>query len=431
MTKVLWLCNVMLPKIARHLDKPETSFGGWLVGLSNDLLKNNDIELSLCFPVSEEREIVNGNADEIEFHSFYSNSRLRHIYDSNQEKVFIEIVKEAKPDIIHIFGTEYPHALAMVKACEELGMSNRVVVNIQGLASMCSMHYFSGLPLKVVNKITIRDFIRKDSLKQQKKKFEMRGEHEIKALQSISHVIGRTDWDMACTKQITSTINYHFCNETLRDTFYTDESWDLDKCIKKSIFLSQASYPIKGFHYVLEAIGEIAKKNPEVHIYISGSNIYEEIGLKNKLKQSSYSHYIKKVIKNFNLQSRITFLGILDEQQMRDRILKSHVFVCPSTIENSPNSLGEAMILGTPSIASYVGGIPSLLKHGEEGFLYQHDAPYMLAHYVNKLFLDNDLAREMSRKAKIRATTTHCKLKNVDSVMKVYETMLQLNNAID
>ena len=52
----------------------------------------------------------------------------------------------------------------------------------------------------------------------------------------------------------------------------------------------------------------------------------------------------------------------------------------------SPNSVGEAMILGTPVVSSDVGGVKNMLTHNEEGFLYQHDAPYMLAFYVMELF---------------------------------------------
>ena len=69
---------------------------------------------------------------------------------------------------------------------------------------------------------------------------------------------------------------------------------------------------------------------------------------------------------------------------MKERFLKSNVFVSPSTIENSPNSLGEAMLLGIPCISSDVGGVKNLLKHEEEGYVYQTDAPYMLAYYVKK-----------------------------------------------
>ena len=68
-----------------------------------------------------------------------------------------------------------------------------------------------------------------------------------------------------------------------------------------------------------------------------------------------------------------------------------------STIENSPNSVGEAMLLGCPVVSSCVGGVPDMLEHGREGFLYQASVPYMLAWYVKRVFGDDELAMGFPR----------------------------------
>ena len=60
------------------------------------------------------------------------------------------------------------------------------------------------------------------------------------------------------------------------------------------------------------------------------------------------------------LEDKVSFLGPLNAEQMKAEYLRSNVFLCPSSIENSPNSLGEAQMLGVPCVASYVGGIPIL-----------------------------------------------------------------------
>ena len=55
---------------------------------------------------------------------------------------------------------------------------------------------------------------------------------------------------------------------------------------------------------------------------------------------------------------------------MRQAYLEADVFLLPSQSENSPNSLGEAMLLGLPCVASNAGGIPDMLADGQEGLLY-------------------------------------------------------------
>lgn len=65
--------------------------------------------------------------------------------------------------------------------------------------------------------------------------------------------------------------------------------------------------------------------------------------------------------------------------------LNCNVFVCPSSIENSPNSLGEAQILGVPCIGSYAGGIPDMMI-GLESYLFRFDDIDMLSYLLCRVF---------------------------------------------
>ena len=148
--------------------------------------------------------------------------------------------------------------------------------------------------------------------------------------------------------------------------------------------MSQAATPIKGLHFMLRAMPEILKNYPDAHLYVAGNDLTKTDSIYGKLKISSFAKYIKRLITEYGLEEKVTFTGSLTEHQMKERFLKSNVFVSPSTIENSPNSLGEAMLLGVPCVSSDVGGVKNLMKHEEEGYVYQTDAPYMLAYYIKK-----------------------------------------------
>jgi len=172
---------------------------------------------------------------------------------------------------------------------------------------------------------------------------------------------------------------------------------------------------------MLRAMPEILRNYPDAHLYVAGNDLTKTDSLYEKLKISSFAKYIKMLISEYGLENKVTFTGPLTEQKMKERFLKSNVFVSPSTIENSPNSLGEAMLLGVPCISSDVGGVKNLLKHEEEGYVYQTDAPYMLAYYVKKTFAMKDEAEVMGVRGKEHAIKTHNREQNLQVLLKIYE----------
>ena len=407
--KILWITNVALPDVSKDLDTQPSPFGGWLTGYLNEILKK-DIHLVSVFPYGKN---VQGNFENITYYGFKAKSEKKELLE-----YFVNIIDKEKPDVIHIFGTEFLHSNLMVKASKKLSMLQNTVVSIQGLVSLCAKHYFAFLPRRVINGFTLKEILKRNNIKNSALKFKKQGVSEVETLKEVKNVIGRTDWDEAAVKQINPNINYHFCNESLRDGFYNKE-WSLDNCEKHSVFVSQSSYPLKGFHLMLEGFKEIVKKYPDAKLYTTGKNPLTLKG-KDKLKQSFYSKYLGKLIKKYKLEDKVEFLGFLSEEKMVERMLKSHVFVSPSSIENSPNSVGEAMILGVPTVSSDVGGVKNMLTHGQEGFIYPADEPYMLEYYVSKIFEDSDLAYKFSKNAKEHAEHTHNRSLNGKTLMEIY-----------
>lgn len=413
--KILWLVNIALPEAAQLMDILVAPFGGWLVNASFKLASISGVNLYIAFPKSGLSDVLQLQGERINYYSFPP-VHEKDIASNRINPHLIKILEKANPDIVHIFGTEYPHTLAMVNTCDV----NKVIISIQGLTSIYAKHYMASLAENIQNRNTFRDLVKRDNLKQQQVKFAKRGLLEIEALKKVRHIIGRTTWDRACTYQINPDAIYHHCNETLRDEFYKHE-WDIQKCEKHSIFVSQGSYPIKGLHYMLEAMPLILKNFPDAQLYVGGTNITKSDTFKDRLKLSSYGKYIKDLIKRYNLENNVIFTGLLDEKQMCKRYLRSHVFVCPSSIENSPNSLGEAMILGVPCVASDVGGVSDMIQHREEGYIYQADAPYMLAYYVGEIFKNDEIALQISEKARKHALITHDPNKNLSRLLEIYK----------
>ena len=352
-----------------------------------NLQKFDDLEFAVA-TVYNGREFVSRLIGNTTYYLLPIGNKNNQRYLPHLEPLWHRVNQEFKPDIIHIHGTEYTQGLAYIRACGNKG----VVVSIQGLVSVYERYYLAGiLPKEIIRNITLRDTLRCDNIFKQKKKFLQRGEYEKEYIRSVKHVIGRTSWDKAHVRAINPDIHYHFCNETLRDEFYK-HTWNYESCEKHSIFSSQAGYPIKGLHQLLKAMPLILREYPDTKLYVAGGDI-----TKSKwYRLSGYASYIKRLIEENGLRDMVNFTGMLSEKDMCARYLRSNVFVCPSAIENSPNSLGEAQLLGVPCIASYIGGVPDMMQNNEL-CMYRFEETEMLAEKVCTIFSQGSEANVMSR----------------------------------
>lgn len=380
--KILWLCNTMLPVVAEHLHREATNKEGWLSGLCDVILKrqrDNGITLALAFPVDEQHlagsdKVKNGIYQEdievqgvaLHCYGFYENTAAPHEYHSGLEKSMERICEDFRPEVIHCFGTEYPHTLAL---CRAYPHRERILISIQGLCAVYANAYLANLPEDVVKTVTFRDRIKGDSILQQQEKFRKRGEHEIEAIRLAGNVSGRTAWDRHYTREWNPNAHYYAMNETLRSNFYEGQ-WEKEKCLPYSIFLSQGDYPIKGLHYMLLALPLIQKQYPRARVYVAGNSVVKYHTLQERIKISAYGKYLRSIIRHQGIEEAVVFLGPMNAQQMKEQYLRSNLFLCCSAIENSPNSLGEAMLLGMPCISAKMGGVESIFTDGEDGIIY-------------------------------------------------------------
>ena len=437
--RVLWLCNIMLPAIAEKLHRESSVKEGWISGLLERFLKDggkNGVQLGIAFPVDDTlgqyQDDFVWNEVCVSCYGFFEKLDEPENYQPDMEKRLKNIVEHFKPDVIHIFGTEYPHALAMAKVVEN---KNKLLVGMQGVISLCAEEYLAELPDTVVSRRTFRDVLKKDSILQQQAKFAARGKNEERVLHLVGNVTGRTAFDKAFCKKVNADAAYHVMNETMRPCFYNGK-WELEACKKHRIFFSQADYPLKGFHFLLEALPGILEKYPDTEVVIAGNTIIRN-GLMGKIKISSYGKYLAALIQKYELQNKIRFLGKLSADQMKQEYLKCHTFVCASVLENSPNSVGEAMLLGVPVISSNVGGVPSMITDRSDGLLFEKGDVNGLIEAVLEMWNPEPaagvlymtgkmtLAEKLGKAAAIRAKKVHDGDANFRRLVEIYRAIEQ------
>lgn len=411
---ILWIINITLPEAQRLLTGEGSlkTTGGWLVGGAKTLSCQTGIKLYIASLSSRVKRLTRLEGERITYYLLpygKGNARINHDY----EPLWREIRDAIKPDVVHLHGTEYTHGLAYIEACG----SENVCVSIQGLAGAYYPYTYTGLTkIELLCSQTLFSILRSGTFLDACFLKKM-GRTEEMILQQVNHIIGRTSWDKAHAWAINPNAEYHYGGETLRSEFYEGKVWTYNECVPHTIFLSQANTAIKGLHMLLRAMPLVLYHYPDTIIRIAGDNVCRDGGWKDSLRLTDFGKIVRKLIKRYNLSDHIVFTGPLDGAGMRNEYLKSNVFICPSSIENSPNSLGEAQVLGVPVIASYVGGVMDLMK-GDEEHIYRYEEIEMLAYKIVQLFKDGgDVKTEPMRK---RALLRHDPEKNVSELVEVY-----------
>lgn len=413
--RLLWLCNLIPGTVQQAIDGTAGN-GLWVDHTLEDLLADPEITIRI---LCRGPKACQGSLGQLSYRVF--EEPVMHRYEPALEPLFRQEIRAFSPEVIHIWGTEYSHTLAMLRVCQAEGLLDRTVVGIQGLCSICGKHYSEGLPLQAAHGFSLRDLLRWDNVAMQRRHYLRRGDMERAALSITQHVLGRTHWDAAAAHMLAPQAQYHFCGETLRESFYSG-SWQYGSCQKHSIFAPGPDTPIKGFHLLLEALKLVLQQYPDAVISVPGPDIFRCQG-RQRLLEQTYHQYLRRYAAKNGLTDHVHFLGRLDAAQMKQAFLSANVFVLPSVMENSPNILGEAMLLGLPCIAADVGGVSSMLHAPEEGLLYQSSAPYVLAQDICQIFAMKAEAAVMGAAARARAQKNHAPETNLRSLLTIYATL--------
>ena len=421
--RILLLSYAVIPSFSKAFGNEKfTNGAGWIVGIHNALeASGNEVAIVSPYNAPNDKKVV---SDKTTYYAIPRDSKDVAEFNTSQIAIFKEILDDFKPDAVTVFGTEFAQGYAMLLACKDMGLLDKTVIFTQGLISMIERYYVADVPEKVVHHKSLREFFSRMDIGSQRKLYIKRGDNERKMLGLAKHIIGGTVWDRTVIKMINPDISYHYCPEILRNGFY-ENRWDINTCEKHSIFAVPSDfYPLKGFHYLLEGMSVVVKKYPDAKLYVTINRPKISKTIKQKLNMKTYENYIAGLVDKYSLQNNIVFVGNLNEEELIKRYLKANVFVCASSIENHSQTVSEAKILGVPTVAAFVGGIVERIKHGEDGFLYQHNAPYMIAEYVSRIFDSEELAKSISEKAHENASALVGKENNMNRMIEIYKSLM-------
>lgn len=408
--RILWL------SVTPSLFNPHSNGhngGGWIASLEQIARQNNEIELGVAFyfpdssfkyhnegvtyyPIMPEKSSLVGKI-------FKKNDKSSNVAN------YLKIIEDFKPDLIQIFGSENDFGLL----CKHTDIP--VVIHLQG----CLPPYHNAL-MPVGMKRS--DFIFKKGLSlnyrfiglRSEKAFFKRAEREIKIITSCKYFMGRTDWDRSLIDLFNPGATYFHCEEALRDSFITSEKrWKYSDEKRKTI-ISVISRPwYKGSDLILKTAA-LLKRFTDIDFEWKVYGIPEM-----KFFESVYGIRAKDV----NVRS----MGTATKEELVEALCASSCYVHTSYIDNSPNSICEAQILGVPVIATNVGGISSIVENGKDGILFPANAPYTAASLIKNITSNKALAEELSKQAIARATERHNPESIGNRLFEIYHSIVQEN----
>lgn len=413
--KVLWFSNTQANS-DEYFKRQLSGTGGWMKSLDKAL--QNKVDLHIAFYHQE-------NIKDFRYKNthYYPIPRYNNLLGKIKERVvnsiidtehiqfYLDIIDKVRPDIIHIHGTENPFGCIIKKT------DIPVFISIQGNITVYLHKYCSGIDSKYLklNNINITDpktLLSPFFFENKRKKFVKMQRREEANLENCKYIIGRTDWDRRISLILAPERRYFHADEILRDNFY-HVKWSPKKQKRLILHTTSGNTFFKGFETVCLALNELNKQGVDCEWRVAGIN-----------KNDLIVKVVRKMIKNKFPQKNLRLLGRLTEETLIQKMLEADIYVMPSHIENSPNNLCEAMILGMPCIATFAGGTGSLLRDGHEGILIQDGDPWVMAGAILELNEDFQKAITMGDNARKRALQRHGKNKIVNSLLQIYTKIL-------
>ena len=341
-------------------------------------------------------------------------------FTENYDDDIRRTVCDFKPDLIQVFGCETVLASAILSVPDV-----PVAVHLQGVLSEYILHFFP-------DGVTGKDFIGpgtfmneavlRNGFNHLSDDYRRRAVLEKRYLSGMKFAMGRTQWDESVTRRY-SQAEYFHVDEVLRDEFYNAAgSWSRGHVKPGRVFrlLSTISEtPYKGLDVIMRCADMLKKEGFGFEWQVAGVKENSNIV---RIFENKYHISCK--------DSGIRFLGIQNPDGLVSALQTSDVYVHPSYIENSPNSVCEAQMTGIPTIAAAGGGVPTIVRDMDTGLLFPTGDHTALARIIRQLASDPDEAARLGEKGAAQASARHDKARIAADLRTAYGKILQSRSRI-
>ncbi|MCS0597543.1 glycosyltransferase family 4 protein [Massilia agri] len=150
------------------------------------------------------------------------------------------------------------------------------------------------------------------------------------------------------------------------------------------LFLGQVE-PRKGIYELVEALGLLRERFPQVELAIGGQGELEQV---------------KRRAEELGVGERVTMLGWVTSGRKQEELARASVFCLPSHAEGLPMAMLEAMAAGKAIVVSGVGGIPDAVQDQENGLMVQPGDAQGLATALARILGDEQERQRLGARAR-------------------------------
>ena len=371
--------------------------GGWQDSLERVVKGRKDIELFIAFVSNQESEVkvIDGvTYIPIVVLRSFGDRLFRKYWDVYADKMLPRakwIVDKYNPELIHVFGTEWPFGL--------IAEYTNIPVVIHIMGSMIPYNNAFYPPGYSFLKILYQNLWHLPKMyKLWKKQIDgkNREEWERKTWLVVKNYMGRTDWDAALSRIMHPNRNYFHVDEALRlDFIYSKEYWHFSDDGKLRLISTGCSSFWKGPDMMLKVAKILTNLKVNFEWLVIG-NMNDTLKMVVERQEGCRFEDCHLQILGFKKPSELMYL-----------LCSSTIYVHTAYIENSPNSICEAQCLGVPVVSTNVGGISTLLRNDVDGVLVAANEPWQMADAILRLFSDRERLIRYSRNSLVKARQRH------------------------
>jgi glycosyltransferase involved in cell wall biosynthesis len=361
----------------------------WIVNLANALAETNEIELHIISASAAVSKHQSVDVDRISYHI------IRHAFpcthrgfprylrlDALSRYAFLRwqvnrLIHDIKPEVIHVHGTEYGYGLAA------LDSGIPTIVSIQGIVNL----------LAQVSSASSR----------------IQAEIEQQVVRRTKYFGSRTAWGTEFVRSINPAALVYDFPEAIGQVFFDTARASPPE---PNILMVGSVHKPKGIEEALEAMAIVRAEFPRARLLVVGTG------------DPAYLSQLQQRARSLGIEAGLEWLGSRTAAEIARLHATSSLLVHPSYLDNSPNSVAEAMAAGLPVIASNVGGIPSMIDHNETGILVEPRNPRDLALAIISLLRSDSERQRLAHRASAVARERHLPNKVAAQAICIYRDVI-------